>query len=316
MKDGKLTSEDFPLGSVVMTVDVAKKTGFNGVFAIDYTQRLATMRKANASLYSDNFISENINRLLQVYNFGKTKEVRHMSRLEPIHAIAKYDPANVDMIHDATGVDCDIELKYALVHELVQEITRRTLGMLLTYGEETRRGERGWFEKFISFFSRKYVKRQFIDSHEDMNVLLAAMKNGILRRTGMQPDYIVTNLRVAAMLADMMGYVPAEARASRVVTQVIKYGHIRGLTIFVDQYMNWNDSKILMGASTKNNIDGLYMAFNSETLTFHENKMPSENDVVHINLDAAIEAKLLLLRGSAEMKECCVSYLKINKNVL
>lgn len=318
MKDSKLTREDFPLRDVVMTVDASGKTGFNGSFVIQYMQRETTMYKTKAPVYSGEPLSGYMDRS-QDSPAGevKIKGMSHASQLDPITAPAKYDPADVKSTEETTGVNVMDQLKSMLIQELVQTVTKRALNMLFTFGEETRRRERGWLERLLSQFNKKYVKTHVVNSHKDLMRVLVVMKNGIMRRSGMHPDYVVTNVRVAALLADMSGYsISAGETNVGQVGAVFPSGQVCGLRVFVDPHMTWNDCRLLMGASTKNNLDGLYVVFDPNSLSFYESKLPPENGREQCKLDAKMDAKVTLLRMSSEMKECCVSYLTISKNIL
>ena len=152
MKDAKITAEDFPLHKVVMTIDAAGKTS-NNCFSVPYMQREATMYERKAETYNGEPLSSYMERS-QGNARGELKIVAssYASCLEPIKIPARYNE-----LPEIPGIDTEIELRNALVNELIREVTKRELRELFFYGDHTRRAGRGWLERLLSFFNPKYA---------------------------------------------------------------------------------------------------------------------------------------------------------------
>ena len=72
-------------------------------------------------------------------------------------------------------------------------------------------------------------------------------------------EYIVTNGRVAAALADVSGYsiAPAPIKASGAAGQLYPAGTVYGMQVYVDPNLKWGDNKILIGRKGKEEEPGL-----------------------------------------------------------
>ncbi len=321
MKEGKLTKEDFPLHKVVSVVDADGKTS-NNCFQIPYMQRSVTMYDhktpwySGGPKYSGEPLSNYMDRSQDKVN-GEIKitALSHASCFEDVRIPARYNE-----LPEIPGLDTALELRNALINELIRDVTRKTLKELFYYGEYTRQSARGFWEKLFAFFNNSHVKRYTINSHKDLIRLLNSMRADTVRRSGLMADYIVTNVRVGAVLADMAGYIVSQDQLLATNPGVaFPAGSIGGMTIYVDPNMSWNDCRMLVGASTKNNLDGLYCVFDSQSLRFdtvtEAPKSPADKD--ETKTEAILKVKIALLRNTGEsMPECCVAHLNITKNVL
>jgi len=72
-------------------------------------------------------------------------------------------------------------------------------------------------------------------------------------------EYVVTNGRVAAALADIAGYtiasVPSQMPSG--AGQLVPAGKVYGLTIYVDPNLRWGDNKMLIGRKGKDEEPGV-----------------------------------------------------------
>ena len=90
-------------------------------------------------------------------------------------------------------------------------------------------------------------------------VLAAANLIQLVGRRG-RPTWIVTNGQVATALQDVSGYVvaPMLNTMSQANTQNLYHaGTIAGLQVYVDPYMDWNDTRICIGRKGDGNSPGV-----------------------------------------------------------
>lgn len=89
---------------------------------------------------------------------------------------------------------------------------------------------------------------------------LAEMSNLVYHRSRWGAgEYIVTNGRVAAALADVNGYsfAPFAGKAPSSGGQLYPSGEVYGMKVFVDPNMKWGDNKILIGRRGKDEEPGV-----------------------------------------------------------
>ena len=89
---------------------------------------------------------------------------------------------------------------------------------------------------------------------------LAEMSNLVYHRSRWGAgEYVVTNGRVAAALADINGYTfaPFSGKAPSSGGQLYPAGEVYGMKVFVDPNMKWGDNKILIGRRGKDEEPGV-----------------------------------------------------------
>lgn len=90
-------------------------------------------------------------------------------------------------------------------------------------------------------------------------ILAAANLIQLVGRRG-RPTWIVTNGKIASALQDVSGYVvaPMLNTMSQANTQNLYHaGTVAGLQVYVDPYMDWNDTRICIGKKGTGNEPGL-----------------------------------------------------------
>ncbi len=90
-------------------------------------------------------------------------------------------------------------------------------------------------------------------------LLAAANLIQLVGRRG-RPTWVVTNGQVATALQDVSGYVvaPMLNTMSQANTQILYHaGTVAGLQIYVDPYMDWNDTRICIGRKGDGNSPGV-----------------------------------------------------------
>ena len=90
-------------------------------------------------------------------------------------------------------------------------------------------------------------------------ILAAANLIQLVGRRG-RPTWIVTNGKIASALQDVSGYVvaPMLNTMSQANTQNLYHaGTVAGLQVYVDPYMDWNDTRICIGRKGDGNSPGV-----------------------------------------------------------
>lgn len=90
-------------------------------------------------------------------------------------------------------------------------------------------------------------------------ILAAANMIQVTSRRG-RPDWILTNAQVATLLQDCSGYVVApmtNTMAQNGTQNLYLGGTVAGLKVYVDPYMDWNDTRITVGRKGNGNEPGV-----------------------------------------------------------
>lgn len=291
-----LNKESFPFGGIVQVIDAVGKRAGDHVL-IPFLQTARADGEVRVTTH------------------------QHALRLNPEVVPATYAETQMTYLKDTMGCDATQLISAVLKTEFVNESTQRIVNMLLEFGYINR--PRGWFEKLVRVFNRKYVRTRNVSNTTDMIDVLRRMRADILRRSGKNADYVVVNTKLGAILADLCyvnnGEILLQQQQNFTMYPV---GKVMGLTVYVYPFMKWSDERILMGASTAEGRDGLYFVFDSASAEFITVQNMPGNAVNHHRRDTRqtklkVDCGIAVAQTSPQiMPECQVEHLRVTKNVL
>lgn len=240
----RIFKESFKLDRIVQVVDVA--TDENGNYRLPYTE---TVKEGDTL---------------------KVKACSHASQLLPCARKCEYDEHVID-----AGIisvqDTERELMKALLNEVLASIHDATVESLFSYAERNAKKKAYAFSFFdrlrVTIFGRPGAAS--VGKAHDLKQVLRMMTSSIARNAGARPTYIITNVKVAAILADFADYTPVAFDSTQPVVNhcmLYKAGTVHGMDIYVSPKMRWNDCRIMMGIRVGVNRSGHYIVFDSNSL--------------------------------------------------
>jgi hypothetical protein len=175
----------------------------------------------------------------------------------------------IEDIKAQTGIDIVQKMEGVLVNELSQFISKEIVSKVFDLGERNR----ATAPTSVAFpgekrfdFNTAYATDAALGgetSHAVARKLVSRIKQAqnyiaIDGRVG-PAQFIVTNGHLASVLADNASYtvLPEANTKFNAPGQLYPYGTVSGMTIYVDPYMSYNDSRLVLGRKNKPEEGGL-----------------------------------------------------------
>jgi hypothetical protein len=244
MKFAKQVSGIIPTIEVESAPREAGSSGYNMVFTIKYIKRVVKNNEIKLSFQS----------------FASALDTHYLEVLKKI---------DETKLAGDTGIDANTTLSNRAFRELERSIVKTAIARLFKHGAVAADSayRPSLYDRVASFFNREYVRGSTVKTRKQLRYYLMKAIAESHKQFRLHPDYIITNSRIASEIMDLYEAVPyMDARIADGLDLIYPVLTIFNVVVYVDPTMRWNDNRMLVGKSFKNNEPDVAAA-NTDTET-------------------------------------------------
>jgi len=191
-------------------------------------------------------------------------------QLETFQTSASVTREQISDLKGTFGIDVVAMVESVLVNETAIAMFKRFKTELDRLATVTYLNSYTKWDKFkawlLKIFKKEYFKVSKVKTPTELLHLIVMEANRLnsLSRRG-HVDYIIVNSQTGALLMDLPSYTMAPLNPiGRHNGTVYEAGHVAGLRVFVDPYMEWKNSTIYMGRKLKPDEPGIQFFYKEE----------------------------------------------------
>lgn len=242
---------------------------------------------------------------------------KQVAKLDLFKVKAESGKRKNDELRDNFGIDPEEMLRSALVNEMKMGEDKSLYNKFLELGEQRALETQTKFQKFsLKWFG--YRPKFFIKDHEDLIRKIVLESKLIATKTRVRSaNFIIVNPQLNAILQDspMFQFTGPDKQIMGNPT-IYQTGIISGsgISVFVNPNLGFKEMKLIIGATTKETEQGVYMAEMEHTIESAE--LVNMNDIFDPKIVTEVRKKFAIISTEKAKDKFLTIWVTIKKHNL